>query len=243
MLTSFAGGRLFGAQHGSGTPWIVALHGWGRTHEDFRAALAGRDAVALDLPGFGATPEPPEPWGTPVYAAAVATVLDAIGHPVVLLGHSFGGRVAVHLANLRPDLVAGLVLTGAPLVRTAAAKRPAAGYRFGRWLNRRGVLSDARMEKLRTKYGSDDYARASGVMRAVHVATVNEDYTDAIAALRGPVELVWGDDDTAAPLAGAQELAARLGDRARLTVLPGAGHLTPLTAPDALAAALDRLRP
>src|SRR5436305_1627901 len=67
---------------------------------------------------------------------------------------------------------------------------------------------------------------------------------------RCPVELVWGDDDTAAPLAVAQAAADRLGrgpapasTPAHLTVLPGAGHLTPLTAPDALAAAVQRVRP
>ena len=243
MLTSFAGGRIFGAQYGTGEPGIVALHGWARTHEDFGPTLSGRAAIALDLPGFGATPAPPEPWGSPAYAALVAEVLDGLGRPVVVLGHSFGGRVAVHLANLRPELVAGIVLTGAPLVRVGSAVKPAPGYRIGRWLNRRGLIGEERMEAMRRKYGSEDYARATGVMRGVHVAIVGEDYTDAIAGLRGPVELVWGDDDTAAPLAGATALAEMLGDRATLTVVPGAGHLTPITAPGALGAALDRLRP
>jgi len=80
-------------------------------------------------------------------------------------------------------------------------------------------------------------------MRAVHVTLVNEDYRAAIEGVRCPVELVWGDDDTAAPLAGAEALAERFGERARLTVLSGAGHLTPISAPDDLGAALDRMRP
>jgi pimeloyl-ACP methyl ester carboxylesterase len=234
---------MFGERYGTAEPSVVALHGWERTHADFASVLAGRDAIALDLPGFGATPAPPEPWGSPEYAELVSEVLDSISAPVVRLGHSFGGRVAIHVAARAPERVRGVVLTGAPLMRVAAeaAPRVAPGYRVARWLNRRGALSEKRMEALRTKYGSADYARATGVMRGVHVRLVNENYDDVIDALHGPVELVWGDDDTAAPLAGAQALAARLGDRARLTVVAGAGHFTPSTASDALGAAIDRV--
>ncbi len=145
------------------------------------------------------------------------------------------------MAATYPELIGGLVLTGAPLIRTTGAGKPKVGYRMARWLNQRGVLSDARMEVARKRYGSSDYANASPTMRAVHVMLVNENYDAEIAAARGPIELVWGDDDTAAPLAGAQELAARLGGRARLTVIAGAGHLTPMTAPDELRSAIDRL--
>ncbi|MBO0714513.1 MAG: hypothetical protein J2P59_07135, partial [Acidimicrobiales bacterium] len=83
MLRSFAGGRLFGARYGDGPPWLLALHGWQRSHRDFEGVIVGRpgdgssgdgptaegptaegpttestalDAVALDLPGFGASP-------------------------------------------------------------------------------------------------------------------------------------------------------------------------------------------
>jgi len=239
VLRAFADGRLFGEQYGTGPPWALALHGWGRTHADFNLALQGIDAVALDLPGFGATPAPAEAWGSPEYAAAVAA---AITDPVVVLGHSLGGRVAVHLAAARPELVRALVLTGAPLIRGGTPARPSFAYRIGRTLHRRGLVSDARMERLRNKYGSEDYRAAQGTMRDVHVRLVNEAYDAVLREITCPVELVWGDDDTAAPLDVAQTLADRL-PKARLTVCPGAGHLTPLTVPDALRAALERHRP
>ena len=95
---------------------------------------------------------------------------------------------------------------------------------------------------MRQRYGSEDYRAASGVMREVLVRTLAEDYAAAIAAVRCPVELVWGDDDTGAPLATAQWLQHELRD-ARLVVCPGAGHLTPLTAPGELRAAIERLKP
>jgi pimeloyl-ACP methyl ester carboxylesterase len=71
---------------------------------------------------------------------------------------------------------------------------------------------------------------------------VNENYEAVLPRVTCPVELVWGDDDTAAPLAVAEAAVSRFGGEATLTIVPGAGHLTPLTAAPALRAALDRHR-
>ena len=98
------------------------------------------------------------------------------------------------------------------------------------------------MESLRQRYGSPDYRAATGVMRQVLVRTVNETYDDQLRAVSCPVELVWGDDDTEAPLSVA-ETAAGLLARSNLTVCSGAGHLVPLNAPDALRLAIERHRP
>ena len=244
MLKAFATGSLFGARHGSGPPTVLALHGWARDHRDFDATLDGLDAIAVDLPGFGASPAPANAWGGAEYAEAVSPVLGELAGPAVLLGHSFGGRVAVHLAASRPEQVAALVLTGVPLVRRpgARARRPAVPYRLARSLHRRGLLGERRMESLRQRYGSADYRSASGVMRGVHVRAVNETYGDQLASLTCPTELVWGDDDAEVPLAVA-EAARELLPHAVLTVVPGAGHLTPLTAPGALRAAVERHLP
>ena len=244
MLRAFASGRLFGAAHGSGRPSVLALHGWGRTHRDFDATLDGLDALALDLPGFGAAPPPPEGWGACEYAAAVAPVLEELADPAVVLGHSFGGRVAVHLAASHQERVGALVLAGVPLVRRpgAAPRRPTRAYRVGRSLHRRGLLSERRMDALRRRYGSSDYRAATGVMRQVHVRVVNETYEHELAAIACPVELVWGDDDVEVPPDVAEAARALLA-RATLTTVAGAGHLTPLTAPQALRAAVERHLP
>src|SRR4051812_13318120 len=249
MLTAFDHGRLFGERSGTGEPWVLALHGWRRTHRDFAAALDGLDAVALDLPGFGASPPPPEAWGGAEYAKAIVPVVETMGAPVVVVGHSFGGRVAVHLAAARPDLVRALVLTGVPLLRPADAPKtkPAFTFRMARALNRRHLLSDDRMEQMRQKYGSEDSRQATGVMRSVHVRAVNETYEEQIDAVTCPVELVGGADDTAAPVVVAEQAVDRLqatGNHAvRLTVLPATGHLVPTVAPAELKAAIERLQP
>jgi pimeloyl-ACP methyl ester carboxylesterase len=243
VLRTFADGHLFGTITGTEPPRVLALHGWGRTHRDFDAVIspAGEvplPAVALDLPGFGASPPPPGAWGGADYAEAVGAVLADMGAPVVVLGHSFGGRVALHLAVQRPDLVGALVLTGVPLLHPLGRRaRVAPAYKIVRRLHRLGLVSDDRMEAARQRYGSADYKAAQGIMRQVHVRSVNETYEAQLDAVRCPVHLVWGSDDTAAPLEMVERAAARLagGD---LVVYPGVGHLTPLRIPAELRAAV-----
>jgi pimeloyl-ACP methyl ester carboxylesterase len=245
MLRSFAAGTLFGARYGDGPPDVLALHGWARTHADFDVVLAGLDAIALDLPGFGASPPPPEAWGAAEYAAAVAPVFDeAFDRPAVVLGHSRGGCIAVELAAAHPDKVHALVLTGVPLLRRPSygARRPSAGYRMAKALHRAGLVSAARMERLRYERSAPDWRAAEGIMRDVFTRFVNESYADQMRAVQCPVELVWGDRDTAAPIALAEEAAGLIAG-AKLHRLAGVGHMTPLEVPDELRAALDRQRP
>ena len=251
MLQTFAAGRLVGSRTGDAEPRVLALHGWGRSHRDFDAVLKPAtgerplDALALDLPGFGATPPPPEAWGAARYAEHVGAVLDEMKTPVVVLGHSFGGRVAVHLAASRPGDVGALVLAAVPLVRLGPPRRPAPPYRLVRALHSAGLVGDERMERARRRYGSADYRAATGVMRQVHVRSVGESYEHELDVVGCPVTLVWGDDDATVPLAVARAALARLSARpaatpAELVVCPGAGHLLPLTAPGELRRAVER---
>jgi pimeloyl-ACP methyl ester carboxylesterase len=97
------------------------------------------------------------------------------------------------------------------------------------------------MESLRQRYGSADYRAAEGIMRQVLVRAVNERYDDVLEVIRCPVTLVWGDDDGVVPITVARLAVDDLED-AHLVVCPGAGHLTPLSAPGVLRdAVVDRL--
>ncbi len=240
-LTSFQRGTVFASRHGGGAPRVVALHGWARDRTDFDAALAGLDALAVDLPGFGVSPPPPAPWTAQEYALeAVAPIVAELPRPVVMVGHSFGGRVAVHVAAEHPDRVDGLVLAGVPLLRLAPPGRPRLRYRLLRTLHRRGLVGEARMERARRRHGSRDYREASPLLRQVLVQAVNESYEDQLAAIECPTELLWGAGDREVPVAVA-EAARSLVPQAGLTVVAGAGHLLPVTHPAAVRAAIERV--
>lgn len=240
-VKAFGPDGIIGEQYGDARPRILALHGWGRTHRDFAALLEGFDAIALDLPGFGSTPEPEAAISAAGYAERVAPVFDELELPAVLIGHSFGGRAAVALAAKHPEKVGGLVLTGVPLLRLEQGGRSkvALGYRLLRLAHRLGFVRGDLMERARQRYGSADYRAANGVMREILVKAVNETYEEEMRAVKCPVELVWGELDTAAPLAVGQGALDFL-DEAELTVVAGCDHYTPSNAPEALREALRR---
>jgi pimeloyl-ACP methyl ester carboxylesterase len=219
-LTALLGGAVLAEKTGD-DPRVLALHGWGRTRADWLPALVA-PALAADLPGFGASPPPPVGWGSREYAELLAPVLAGGGW--TLAGHSFGGRVAVHLAAGWPDLVEKLVLTGVPLLRKASDGKAPLGFRLAKKANQLGLLSDERMEAERQKRGSADYRAATGVMRDTLVRLVNEDYRDLLPRITAPVDLVWGAGDTAAPMRMAQE-AQGLFPKADLVVSESSGHL------------------
>ena len=127
-LKAFSEGRLFGHTHGSEPPDVLALHGWGRSGADFDAVLRGTNAIALDLPGFGATPAPEGVIGAHGYATMIAAILDEFPAPPTVIAHSFGGRVALALETHQPRSFAGMVFTGVPLLRKEGGSSPSVAY-------------------------------------------------------------------------------------------------------------------
>jgi|TARA_B110000263_G_scaffold246771_1_gene258400 pimeloyl-ACP methyl ester carboxylesterase len=169
-----------------------------------------------------------------MYAKLIEPVLDECHLPVVVVGHSFGGRVAVHLNERRPDAIAGLVLTGVPLLHKAHDHgKVAYQYRVGKWLNRLKLVNDDFVENLKNKYGSADYRAAEGVMRDILVTCVNESYGEELKKILCPVDLIWGDGDTAVPPEIAARAEALIND-VRLTILGNVDHFVPTMAPLAL---------
>jgi len=239
VLRTFGDGTIFGEVAGDGPVGVVLLHGWARRGRDFavvQAELArhGVSSLAIDLPGFGSSPPPSVAGGARLYATLVAPVLASLPGPVVLVGHSFGGRVATVLAADYPELVRSVVLSGVPLLRDANVERSPRRYRTIRWLRHRGWISEARLEAARHRYGSTDYRAATGIVRDVLVVTVAEGYADELGRLTVPVFFLWGELDTVVPV----DVALRANGlvpgahetQNRVRVLPGVGHLVPIEA-------------
>jgi pimeloyl-ACP methyl ester carboxylesterase len=241
VLRAYGDGNIFGEPFGQGPVRIIWLHGWARRGQDFAASATilgqrGVASVALDLPGFGTSPAPDSPGGARRYAELVLPALKEIGDgPFVLVGHSFGGTVACVVAANHPELVRSLVLTGAPLLRAPSSRKSPPAYRTLRWLHDHGLVSDERMEAARQKYGSRDYRNATGVMRDVLVASVNESYEAELARLEVPVTLLWGEEDREVPLDVATRASTLVSTTPTLRSLHGIGHLVPTEAPEELA--------
>ena len=110
------GGRVSYAHGGTGPP-VVFLHGWGLGHRAYRGVLArlarcGMEVWAPSLPGFGGTPDVSRAdFSLEGYGRWVWDFVDAVGieGQVTLIGHSFGGGVAITAAHAGTKRTARLV--------------------------------------------------------------------------------------------------------------------------------------
>jgi pimeloyl-ACP methyl ester carboxylesterase len=226
-IRSHLDGKVFADHLGGEPPRVLALHGWGRDRRDLAEALEGHSVIAVDLPGSGSSPPPPAVWGAEEYASAMATVLEEVAEPgerFVVVGHSRGGCIAACLAAARPDLVRGVVLVAAPVVRLTAPRPPAAWYRLLRGAVAKGLLPDSMLERVRERRGSADYRAARGIMRDVLVRVVSESYESQLEQIRCPVGLCWGADDVDVRPAVAERAAELVPDCVALEIVAGAGH-------------------
>lgn len=215
---------------------IVWAHGWGQSGAAFRPlaeAFAGSaENLLLDLPGFGASPVPPETWGTADYADAAAELLANLP-PIkrtIWIGHSFGCRVGVQLAARHPGLLDAMVLIAAAGLKRK--RSPLEQARFGarrlafRGLKRFYALTGRDAAPLAARFGSADY-RNAGPLRPVFVRAVNEDLGEVARTVTCPVLLVFGRNDTETPPDMGERYAALMG-AARLVVLDHQDHYSVL---------------
>jgi pimeloyl-ACP methyl ester carboxylesterase len=221
---------------------IVFLHGWGGSRESLRgiAVLFQHTSQVhlIDLPGFGEAPIPPATWGTVEYTALVERyLLDRIKPPrgdtpdildILIVGHSFGSRLAIRLAAKGLPGVRGAVLLAAPgLPANGISKR-----RLRRWgvrgLRRmlvgiRPIVGSKPLDWHSRQFGSTDYL-AAGDLRPILIRTVNEDLTESARAVRCPVLLVYGSDDEETPPWLGARYRELMNGRATLEILRHKDH-------------------
>ena len=247
--------RTDGEDRAVGRP-VVLLHGvfmdsslW----EQALPRLTGSGIIAVDMPSHGASPDLPAGSSLDDHVSAVAATLDTVGvRDAVVVGHSWGGMVALRLAHRRPDLVAGLALSNTPLLRVRGATR--VGFHLQRLLLAAG-LSPAQYGRIAagalidaTHRSADPAAvdalaertrrmgrrRVRDTLRSVLLEP--GDALHLVEALPVPYTLVAGEDDYAL----SAPVRATLAPSGRVRVARG-GHATPLEDPDALADAIRAL--
>lgn len=222
---------------------VVMLHGWGASKELYQNVIETVSekyrVIALDLPGFGNSSEPPEAWSVSQFAELCAKFIAALGlESIILLGHSFGGRVSIKLA-----LMDGLPFEIKKLILVDSAgilPKRGLGYklRIYSYKAAKKVLQSAPMrnlfpnavEKMQKNRGSADYASASPIMRGCLVKAVNEDLEPLLSKIHTETLLIWGSADDATPLSDGQKME-KLIPNAGLAVIDGAGHFSWLDAP------------
>ncbi|MDL4813588.1 alpha/beta fold hydrolase [Actinomadura opuntiae] len=231
---------------------LVFLHYWGGSHRTFAPVIdrldAGRTVVSYDHRGWGAARGLPGPYGIGRLADDVLDVVRELGlGRYVLVGHSMGGKVAQLVASRRPDGLAGLVLVAPapprPAVDAQAAdalshaydSRATVGDALQHVLTHRPLPADLREQVLADSLAADDDARLAWPLHGI-----TEDIAAAAAAIDVPVHILAGEHDRVDPPASLEADLLPVVPGARMTVIEGTGHLSPLEAPARLATEIDR---
>lgn len=246
--------NLSTVDEGRGVP-LVFVHGfplsrsvWQKQIDAFRSS---HRVIAPDLPGFGDSDARPGPTTMAQYAAEVRALLQQLATgPVVLVGHSMGGYVALAFARQFPELLRGLVLVGTkagPDAPEAAAGRRAMAEK----VETEGVQvvvqamapkmlaggnHDAQMmEHVRAFMAS---SKPMGVVGALLGMAGRPDATALLAQIVVPTLVITGADDMLVPPAESEKLAEAIRG-AQLVVVAHAGHLVAFEQPDQFNRALE----
>jgi pimeloyl-ACP methyl ester carboxylesterase len=201
---------------------LILLHGWGchsGTFKDLQSALSEKyRVIAVDFPGFGRSEEPEEIWGCREYAQWTQRFLQKLNIPSpLMLGHSFGGRVALVLNSLLP--VSGLVLTGSAGLKAANHAPKKSPARYLPACLKKGLLRDIFIQLA----GSDDYKRASPRMREVLKKVIAEDLRPFAEKITVPTLLIWGENDQETPVAAGEDFHATI-PSSTLEIMTDCGH-------------------
>ena len=204
---------------------IVILHGWGQNASLWKSLTdkLGRNASSFDMPGFGDEALVNPNWGVPEYADWVIKRIKNKKN-VVLIGHSFGGRVTAEIANNNPMWLKAVILSGAPCLYrpTFKTKFRIMTYKFLKLfipLNLRSIFFTTDLKR----------ARDRGLEKVFRNVVVY-DQIKQLKKINVPTLLIWGENDSIVPLYIAEEMHKTI-KHSDLKVIESAGHNSNLDNP------------
>lgn len=231
---------------------VLILHGWlssSRAWKVFQEKLSADHfrVIVPDLPGFGQTPLPnAEGWSLDNYLQWVQAFTNRLHQdkiletPFALMGHSFGGRIAIKAAALQALPLASLILVDAAgllqqprLEKKIFAKIASGTQKFFEAMN----IPPKLIEKFRNLsyqiIRQKDYLRASEEVRKTFRKIVGEDLISFLPKIQVPTLIVWGQKDNLLPVQQAYILQKGIA-HSQLTIIPEARHSPQLQSPEQL---------
>lgn len=222
---------------------LLILPGWRRSASEWlpiAKSLSDKyKVIVLDLPGFGVTTLPKRVFGVFEYADFVRKFLQKLKiNKCIVLGHSFGGRVAIVLAsegNIIDKLI--LVDSGGIEQRNLYAKLISL-FRLI-FFPILMLLPVSFKNKIGNLMGSEDY-KDSGEMRKIFVKIVNQDLVSFLPKIKVPTFIMWGDRDNVLQVSQTKIFKKEIrGSRVR--IVWGAGHNPHIQKPEQLVVILKEI--
>ncbi|MCK5505064.1 MAG: alpha/beta hydrolase, partial [Thermodesulfovibrionia bacterium] len=233
---------------------MVLIHGVGdeasRIWEPFLQEYGAEyHLITFDLPGFGRSAKPNLLYSPAKYSDFVKWVVKEYAQgPIVLLGHSMGGALALHFAASYPEHVERLIIVDAagvlhrtaftknlltmdsqkklPKILAATLKKPIA------ILNHLTGTTVEKIERENSGQAIDSILNNQSLRKIIFLggsqtiasmAVAQEDFSPLLGRIRAPTYIIWGAEDEVAPVRTGKALAARL-PGAKLEIIEEAGH-------------------
>jgi len=226
---------------------LLILHGWGSNSQRWQKVKKilekeGIDVMIPDLPGFGKEPAPKRVWGIEDYERWVIDfVKKKRWRSFNLLGHSFGGGIAIKIAADFPERIGKLILCGCAAIRDE--KKPKkilisyflanGGKKFFSLPGVRKLYPFVR-KIFYSLYGSKDYYLAKGIMKQIFQKVISQDLKVNLDKIKSPTLILWGTRDNMVPLSHSHILKEKIRS-SRLVIFPGRGHALNLQIPEGVA--------
>ncbi len=219
---------------------IVILHGWNLNAEKFKPLeeeleKRGYQVFCFDLPGFGQSNIPDKPLTLSDYVSYIENFLKKKKIPkIILIGHSFGGRISIKFAAKNPGLLKALILTGAPGLNPVPKIKILFFLilsKVGNWLFSIPLLSyfkNIARAFLYKAAKATDFYNSHPSMRQTFKNIVLEELSQYLRQIKTPTLLIWGEEDQIVPIGIAQKMN-KLIKKSQLVIIPNARHGVPWT--------------
>jgi pimeloyl-ACP methyl ester carboxylesterase len=229
---------------GEGFPFLI-LHGWGGSSNSWSEVQKilsknGFIVIVLDLPGFGKTPSPVEPWEIKDYTDFLLKLIDKLNiRQMVLLGHSFGGRISIRFASLYPERLKYLILCASAGVKLPYNFSQFIIYSFSKFGN--FLLSPKFLRRFKDWIRNNfymiirqrDYRKVKGSMKETFKKIVADDLTADLFKIKTKTLILWGENDKSVPIKAAYIIKEKISDSV-LEIIPRASHTPHLEFPEKL---------
>ena len=219
---------------GNGQPLLI-LHGWPSSSNSWLEvqeilAQQGFQVICPDFPGFGASEVPANSWDLDDYLAWTVAFTDFLKlKEFTVLGHSFGGRVAIKLSVKYPTKVKSLILCGAAGIKpelTFKQKMIIKVAQAGNVLFSYKLLAEFKNAARRFFYlflPHKDYIKANTAMKETMRKIIAEDLISLLSKIKARTLLVWGEKDKMVPLKYGHIFKEKISD-SELKIILNAGH-------------------
>ena len=196
---------------------IIYLHGWGQNiammEPIAKPFYNTHHILIIDLPGFGLSEEPKTSWDLSNFVEMIHSLVVKLElKKITIVGHSFGGKLAILYALKYP--VDKLVLLASPYKKKY--KELTSKQKILKKLKKvPGINKLADIAK--NHIGSRDYKNATPTMRDILVKHVNTDLTEKVKKIKCSTLIIWGTNDEEAPYEDGQELEKLIPDSGLVT--------------------------